>query len=69
MTTRVMDMDGCDMAHEALLLREFGEGSVESTGTPARGRRRRLKVASRSGPEEMFEGVICFISSALPKCP
>lgn len=36
MTTFVMDVDGCDIAHETLLLKEFGEQAGYAAPQPQR---------------------------------
>lgn len=73
MTTIVMNMDGCDIAHEAHMLEEYRE-EVACSGEmeirePDRERAMVLAVALPSAPEEMLDRVRVVLSSAFPKCP
>ena len=49
MTTFVMDKDGCDIAHETLLLKEFGEQAGYAAPQPQRAVANAGVVASSNG--------------------
>ena len=69
MATNELNMNRCDFAHETHTSNEYGDSNAAMAGRSAKGRSKRRKGASCSASEEMFDSVIFFISSALPKCP
>lgn len=73
MTTIEMNMDGCDVAHEALMLKEYGmeAGSVVRIHGPAndRGHASIPTVDPPSASEEVSESFVLLPSTAFPHCP
>jgi len=83
MVTVVMDTDGCDIGHEALLLREYNEEvmfaqsmranerPVAQTGNYARDRERILMSMIDLSPAlaEVGDSISILRSSAIPQCP
>jgi hypothetical protein len=73
MTNVVMNMDGCDLAHETLMLKEFGD-AVNYAG-PEQLHVKHVRTGSKhlkgvaSAPEEVIDSVKSILSSAFPKCP
>jgi hypothetical protein len=83
MVTIVMDTDGCDIGHEALLLKEYNEEvmfaqsmranerPVAPTRNCARDRERILMSLIDLSPAlaEVGDGVRILRTTAIPKCP
>jgi hypothetical protein len=83
MVTIVMDTDGCDIGHEALLLKEYNEEVmfaqstcanerlVAQTGNNARDRERVLLSLLALSPAlaEVGDSVEILRTKAIPKCP
>ena len=83
MVTIVMDTDGCDIGHEALLLKEYNEEvmfvqsahanerPVAQTGNYARDRERNLLSLLALSPAlaEVGDSVRILRTTAIPRCP
>lgn len=65
MATIVRDIDGCDIAHEALILQEYSE-EVKCAGWDPQ---LALATASSAATEEAVDSCIPLLSTAFPKCP
>lgn len=59
MSTIVMNIDGCDIAHEALMLEEYSEEK----------KRVEWKPQNLSASEEEMETFALIPSTAFPQCP
>lgn len=69
MATIVMDMDGCDVAHETLMLEEYGEEVMCAGWIPPRTLKGENVVALAIAPAEEVDTEMFFRLAALPKCP
>lgn len=82
MTTIEMNIDGCDIAHEALMLEEYGkevypqltlvgESPVAQINKRAndRGHTKAPNDSFASAPEEVFENFSLLGSATFPQCP
>lgn len=69
MATIVMDMDGCDIAHETLMLEEYGEEVMCAGWIPPRALKGENVVALAIAPVEEVDAEMFFRLAALPQCP
>ena len=71
MATIVMDMDGCDIAHETLMLEEYGEEVMCAGWISPRTLKGESEVALALAiaPVEEVETGRFFLPTALPQCP
>lgn len=69
MTTDATDMDGCDIAHERLMLDEYGEEVMSAGWIPSHTLMGENKVALAIVPAEAIDTGESFLSTALPQCP
>jgi hypothetical protein len=63
MATIVMNIDGCDIAHEALMLEEYGEE------TNREWKPQHVNGQYPSASEEEIESLVLIPSTAFPQCP
>ena len=68
MATIVMDMDGFDIAHEKLMLEEYGEEVMSAGWIPPRTLKCESEVALAIAPVEASDHDELFLST-LPQCP
>ena len=59
MSTIVMNLDECDIAHEALMLEEYGEERKRTECEPQ----------DLSASEDEMESFVLIPSTAFPQCP
>ncbi|ADE12497.1 hypothetical protein [Sideroxydans lithotrophicus] len=69
MATIVLDMDGCDIAHEQLMLEEYGEEVMSAGWIPPRTLKGENEVALAIAPVEPADTGEFFLSTAFPQCP
>jgi hypothetical protein len=69
MATIVLDMDGCDIAHEKLMLEEYGEEVMSAGWIPPRTLKGESEVALAVAPVEASDSEESFLSTAFPQCP
>lgn len=69
MTTIVMDTDGCDIAHEAMMLEEYGDEVMCAGWIPPHTLKGENVVALAIAPEEEIDTELFFQLAALPQCP
>ena len=69
MTSIMMDMDDCDIAHETNMLNEFGEEVWHEGQDPQGSPDSDLKDAPTSAPKEVIDSVGLISSSDFPQCP
>jgi hypothetical protein len=76
MATIVMNIDGCDIAHEALMLEEYGEETKRAECKPQLARacddariNRHVNGQYPSASEEEIEILVLIPSTAFPQCP
>jgi hypothetical protein len=72
MATIVMNIDGCDIAHEALMLEEYGEEKTRAEWKPQlapAGDIARVNGQHPSASEEEIESLALVPSTAFPQCP
>lgn len=67
MATFVMDTDGCDIAHETLMLEEYGEEVMCAGWISPRTLKGESEVAL--APVEEVETGKFFLPTVLPQCP
>lgn len=68
MATNVLDMDGCDIAHEKLMLEEYGEEVMNAGWIPPLILKGESRIALAVAPEEGSDNDEPLLS-ALPQCP
>jgi hypothetical protein len=78
MATIVMNIDGCDIAHEALMLEEYGEEKTRAEWKPQLAPagdgpvariNRHANGQYPSASEEEIESFVLVPSTAFPQCP
>ncbi len=69
MATIVMDVNECDIAHEKLMLEEYGEEVMSAGWIPPRILKSRSKNGRSIAAVESDDGDELILSTALPQCP
>jgi len=69
MATIVLDTDGFDIAHEKLMLEEYGEEVTNAGWIPPLTLMGESRIAPAIVPEEASDIDELLLSAALPQCP
>ena len=69
MAAIVLDTDGCDIAHEKLMLEEYGEEVMNAGWIPPLTLKGENRVALAVAPVEESDNDAPLLSAALPQCP